>query len=366
MTTVNREAAKLLSLSMSDSDSSGDTLRISLPRQKVFAKRKRKRKRDADKPLSLNGYNLFELDSLPKIGKCLLYGFVLAVLIMEAWLIVKISRRLDRIETALADAEGKHIPDSLRNIEQRLTHMRANQSQIEQLVGHLYSQLELINKNLRLVNGSAEELRHEISNTINKQMPSHFEKFNESLSDVQLRVTRVAGVLASTSEQLNILSSKHKQLDGAIRSNDASIATVVDVISGKDNSSSLARGLNSTIEVSVRRAQASIESTIQQVKVELDDKMSSTLNDSIKQLKRELSTQRDEHSSSSIASNTEATEAHKNQIQVHRPETVALGDSSRVSDTPGTNGSLTAEATDVTSLSPTNALGEARNAGRRK
>ena len=87
------------------------------------------------------------------------------------------------------DNEGKHVPDSLREIEQRLAHMRGNQSQIEQLVGQLSSRLDQISKNLELVNGSAEKLRQEISNTINEQMPSHFEKFNSSLVDVQTRVS---------------------------------------------------------------------------------------------------------------------------------------------------------------------------------
>ena len=128
----NDIAAELLSLSMSDCGSSSDTPRIRFPQQRVLAKmpeqkffrdvmlflkfflsfwiswlvqnlttkpfspaKKRKCKHGADKPHSLSS-------SLLKVDKCL-YAFVVAILILEGVLIMKITRRLVRMESFISE-----------------------------------------------------------------------------------------------------------------------------------------------------------------------------------------------------------------------------------------------------------------------
>lgn len=284
-------------------------------------------------------------------------------------------------------------------MEQRLAHMRANQSQIQQLVGQLSSQLERINKHLELVNGSAEELRLEISKTINKQMPSHLEKLNSSLAEVQARVSddyklcrdpcreiapqsrfrnvppkaqllfsqvaRVANNLVSTNEQLSSLSSKQRQIDEALYAQDKSIVTIEDAISGNDTSSDLARSLNSTIESSIRRAQADIESSIQQAQSEIHARMSSSLKDSITQMKRELSSPKPTEIKSVplTASNTELIRANNdmnnnNGTAVVREEGTPpkRSLSSSNSSANSTGFSTTPAGSEETTRSPENAL----------
>ena len=181
-------------------------------------------------------------------------------------------------------------------------------------------------------------------------------------------MARVANGLVSTSDQLKAVSVKQQQLEEAMHSHDTSISMIEDAISGKNSSSSLAQNLNATIEAAVLEAQANIESSIHRAQSELHSQMTSSLRDSINQMKRELSSPQpiEMKSVPSIASNTVIVEAKNNDHYTNENENNGsvfhpgeAGSSNHSSTSSSVSEVSTNSSTiekDATTRSPSNAL----------
>lgn len=87
------------------------------------------------------------------------------------------------------DADGKRVSDAFHDVHQQLVQVQANQTQVEKQLEQLASRLDLISRDLGLVNGSAQELRRNIVDAVNNQLPRHLAHLNGSVHEIRSNVS---------------------------------------------------------------------------------------------------------------------------------------------------------------------------------
>ncbi|OQR70568.1 hypothetical protein BIW11_11550 [Tropilaelaps mercedesae] len=176
------------------------------------------------------------------------------------------------------DAEAKRIPDSFRDVDQRLTQLQANQSQIAKQFKLLSLRLDQIARDVRIVNGSAQQLRGSIVEAVNNQMPGHLSHLNGSVHNLQSKINSLSGELATVRMELTSVEGRSQQrLHELIDNVNASVKAIEDVISGLDVKSTLSHAFNETVEGAISRAQ-NVSSS------QLEERINAVLED----IKREL------------------------------------------------------------------------------